>query len=488
MSALQSSSAGGNRVRAIIAANMPVDAAPPHPPGPLSAGLGLRLWRGFCALVVRVFYNRMEVEGARFLPAAGPLVVCANHVSALADAVILQTASPRPLHPLARSGLFANPILRPLLAVQGAVPVYRQQDVGADTTKNAASFARCVTLLERGEALLIFPEGQSHSDPSLRPFKTGAARIALAALQSPRTVAPLVPAGITFSARGRFRGAVLVQFGSPLDARPLLGEEPEDAVRRVTAELVASLRKLTLNADAWSDLQLVQQVQRFFALEHGSSATRHSLAHRFRAQRRLIEALHAVRARAPERVVALSQQLQRFERLCHRFGVRNYHLDAHFTIALVSSFLLRSLFFAAVVFPLALWGALNSALPFYGTRHASLRLAKGPDQYDTSQILIGLVLFPVFWGSQTYAILQLGSLLWTAIYAASLPLTAAVAFTVRKERKRIFENVRVFFLFSRRHNLRDYLRGKRAEINRELAAIAKLARRGTKTPESAPPG
>src|SRR5947208_2547107 len=75
------------------------------------------------------------------------------------------------------------------LIVLQAVPIYRRQDAGEPgpaslrTTRNDDSFARCFELLAAGEALLIFPEGQSHSDPSLRQLKTGAARLALGALQ-----------------------------------------------------------------------------------------------------------------------------------------------------------------------------------------------------------------------------------------------------------------------------------------------------------------
>jgi len=65
-----------------------------------------------------------------------------------------------------------------------------------------------------------------------------------------------------------------------------------------------------------------------------------------------------------------------------------------------------------------------------------------------------------------------------ALYGASLPLTAAMALFVAKERKRISENVRVFFLFVRRRQVREYLRLKRQELEIEVAQMVRLARQG----------
>ena len=138
-------------------------------------------WKRFCRLVVRVFYRRFEVSGKESLPADTGLILCANHVNALVDAVVMQAATDRLVRPLARSGLFSNPVLRPLLHMIGAVPVYRRQDPGANTKGNADAFSRCYQLLAEDECLIIFPEGQSHSDPHLHDLKPGAARIALGA-------------------------------------------------------------------------------------------------------------------------------------------------------------------------------------------------------------------------------------------------------------------------------------------------------------------
>jgi glycerol-3-phosphate O-acyltransferase / dihydroxyacetone phosphate acyltransferase len=64
----------------------------------------------------------------------------------------------------------------------GSIPVYCAHESGArsgDASRNDASFARCRAELAAGGVLALFPEGASHSDPEMRPLKTGAARIAL---------------------------------------------------------------------------------------------------------------------------------------------------------------------------------------------------------------------------------------------------------------------------------------------------------------------
>ncbi|MEO1087692.1 MAG: 1-acyl-sn-glycerol-3-phosphate acyltransferase, partial [Acidobacteriota bacterium] len=85
-----------------------------------------RTWRALCVLLSRSFYSRFEVSGLEHLPTSGPVILCANHVNALADAVVVQAAMPRPIHPVARSGLFRSPIFRPILHFIQAVPIARR--------------------------------------------------------------------------------------------------------------------------------------------------------------------------------------------------------------------------------------------------------------------------------------------------------------------------------------------------------------------------
>jgi glycerol-3-phosphate O-acyltransferase/dihydroxyacetone phosphate acyltransferase len=130
-------------------------------------------------LVLEIFFREVEVVGAERIPAGRPLVLVANHVNGLIDPLLL--LGPLPVMPrfLAKSTLWKIAPVRPFLDLAGAIPVYRRQDEGSnpskfDPGKNAETFTRAEELLAKGGALALFPEGTSHSDPSLKPLKTGA--------------------------------------------------------------------------------------------------------------------------------------------------------------------------------------------------------------------------------------------------------------------------------------------------------------------------
>lgn len=465
---------------------------------------GQALWQHFCRFMVRAFYRRVEFHGIENIPQDGPVLLCANHVNALVDALVVQAASPRPIHPLARSGLFRSPFLRPILRLIQAVPIYRRRPAdntegttvspastvpppavpAATTEKNEDSFRRCFEYLEEHRVILIFPEGQSHSDPRMRALKTGAARLALGAREHHGTLPQIVPVGLTFTHKGRFRANVLVQFGPPLDidtepqaASPqgTSGDDTsEDVVRRLTEAIGEGLEGVTLNVDSWEDLALLKLIQGFFTLRKSRRA---SLGERFRAMQRLSEAHRRLRHDQPGKVALLRQKLQRFERLCRRYGVQDYHLQLRYRPLLVLRFVLRCLSFALFVVPLALWGFLNSALPYYATRLASGLSARGRDQYDTAGMVFGLVFHLAFWSTQVGAVFWFWGTRAAVLYGISLPITAAIALKVGYERLRILEEVRVFFLFMRRGQLRGYLELKRQELEVDLAQLARLARR-----------
>lgn len=433
-------------------------------------------WQTFCRLVVKIFYRRFEVTGVENLPDTTGIILCANHVNALADAVVLQAATRKAIRPLARSGLFENPVLKPILQRIGAVPIFRRGDPGVDTTKNKDTFSQCYDLLAKGETLIIFPEGQSHDIPQLTELKTGAARMALETIQATGSEPAVIPVGLTFPEKGKFRSAALVQFGQPLNLDFTEDNTQEQNVSELTERIRTGLETLTLNAESWEEISLVTRVEHFFAFRHGKYHHR-NLQQRFRTQQRIIDAQRLLRNYEPDRVRAIITQLKRFEKICRHCGVKDYQLSIDYKPTLILFYLIRLTWMLLVVFPVAFWGILNSYIPYQLAKRLSRRLAKGTNQHDTAKMVLGLAFFTLFWGTQIFLVLYYSNWKWMLLYIASLIVSSAVALLVRGERKIILENIRVFLLFLRRRDLKAYLRHKRQELERELARMVRIANR-----------
>src|SRR6266704_4923710 len=144
------------------------------------------------------------------------------------------------------------------------------QDPESDLSKNAETFETARAVLLRGGTIAVFPEGGSHSDPKLRPLKTGTARIALgaAAALPPGLVIQIVPVGLYYRAKQTFRSVALLHFGNPFPVEriPLAAGAgpPAEPVRELTARLEEALRALTLEAEEVNVHTLVARAQHVF--------------------------------------------------------------------------------------------------------------------------------------------------------------------------------------------------------------------------------
>src|SRR5206468_3476577 len=170
----------------------------------------------------------------------------------------------------------------------------------APIRRTTARPSRRRAVLARGGAIALFPEGASHSDPKLRPLKTGAARIALgaaAALAGPTPIR-IVPAGLYYRAKRTFRSAALLHFGEPFAVTPVPlapGEEPPAGpVRELTARIERALADVTLQAERAEAHALVARAQRILSAAAEPPAEPPPLAAEFQLRRRLLEGYHVV--------------------------------------------------------------------------------------------------------------------------------------------------------------------------------------------------
>ena len=132
------------------------------------------------------FYRDIRVTGSDKIPRRVPLLIAVNHQNALVDSLIVAWVVPRRIAMTAKATLLENPLIALLFRILGVVPLSRVSDevrnskgFQTDPARNASAFREILKLLERRGAVLIFPEGKSHTEVGLEPLKTGLASIAL---------------------------------------------------------------------------------------------------------------------------------------------------------------------------------------------------------------------------------------------------------------------------------------------------------------------
>jgi len=201
-------------------------------------------WRTASKIILRPgirLMMRLDWRGQQHIPARGPVILAANHLSYMdifAVSLFADSARRYPVF-LAKSSLFDIPVLGAVISWLGQLPVYRGQADAALVLKQAARLAA------RNNACVIFyPEATVTRDPDQWPMvaKTGVARLAL------EEDIPVVPVAHWGAQRilpyGSFvpkflpRKTVLIAAGPPVDLAEFAGQPLTNKVLRAATDKI----------------------------------------------------------------------------------------------------------------------------------------------------------------------------------------------------------------------------------------------------------
>ena len=449
------------------------------------------LWRA----ALFAFFRRVEVQGRANVPARGPTLIVANHTNAFVDPLLVLTRLERTVTLTAKSTLRKNPLLGPLVRALHVIEFHRSQDVaeGADPAKNDAALAACARRLAEGGCIVVFPEGVSHDDPALRPFRTGAARIALAYADAHPGGAPLalVPAGLHFEAKERFRSDAGVVFGEAVDLHAWRREHPQADARALTELIERRIRGVTANFDAERD---VETFARAAELLEGAGAPPPPLGQEpgpdFAAQVALVHRLQEGRAwlargRRGE-LEALEERVRAFARKVGRLGVAPAELFLPMEAPRAAFFVFREAELLVAGAPLSAWGWINGLPAYAVTRALVKKTSKDRDHFASNAVFLGIPVFLLFFALQVAAVAAAtGSWGWAAVYALSLPYAGAVALLYRDRAGGAWRRLRTFVLFARRPDHRRRLQAEAGSILADLRALAEEFERAVAVPPGA---
>lgn len=462
-----------------------------------------------------LYFAEVHAAGRHRVPRRGPLMLAANHPGSILDSILLSTQVPRPVHYLARSGLFRWSLLATLFRRLGAVPVYRRDETDDHARRNVDAFGKVFELFEAGGCVGIFPEGRNSPTDRVGPLRSGTARLALGAeaRNGYRLGLRIVPVGITFERRELLMSAVLLRFGTPIaaaDYAALHRDDPGAAVRRLTDDLQQALRRQTLHiedrqigdmaadiaavlgqvesahpaaeaddADAPRPSRARRWLWRLLAwYRRRSPAARTSLDRRLYSRQRINEVLTRAHEHDPDAVAALRQQVDRHKDHLGQTELRQA-LQASLDYPVRERLpRLRMTLYAIGVAPIAAFGLVHNVVPYLLTQWISRR-------FDDEAVrafagfLLGVAAF-----TATYALL--GAWLWkagglslaaTLAYLAALPPTGLVALGYRRNILVYRDRILVRTFLWNHGELAELLREERAAIAERFDALAQRYRR-----------
>jgi 1-acyl-sn-glycerol-3-phosphate acyltransferase len=474
-----------------------------------------------------VFFRKIEIEGAERVPLDRPLVVVANHTNGLIDPALLLVALPVVPRFLGKSTLWDIKPLAPLLDLAGVIPVFRRQDPGVDVAQNVDTFARCHRALAAGGTIALFPEGTSHSEPGLLPLKTGAARIVLEAEQryGPLGVR-VVPVGLVFDAKARFRSRVLVVVGEPIDPLAVAVEAEDEAggaddpaedraaVRALTAAIEDGLREVTLNFASWREAVLIARAAEIWARPELDVPRIEPLGSGFSSRRAFSAGYRRLSERHPDKVHEAAGAVEDYDRLRRAARVRDEQVAAAYQTPPVVRYLLATLATLTLRLPVAAVGTVLNWVPYRLVGLVARRVRDLPDQQATFKVFPALAVYPLVWLAEA-ALAAWAAARWAAGTSAvgwapwigvaaglavllAAPATGRYALGFHDRRTRLLAEVRGFLVLRTRRRLAGELRRRRAEVRRRVAERVELDARDEQArsgggqrpgaPGGAPPG
>lgn len=202
------------------------------------------------AVFMRLYF-RVEVAGAGRIPASGPCILAPTHRSRW-DGFMLYCATRRRYLYFLISHVEVVGLQGWLMRRLGGFPINTERP-------GPASIRSCNAMIARGEALVIFPEGDLfyYHPGEVHPLKPGVAWLALR-LQRDLGASdlPIIPVRLVYGDRRlRFRSRARVEVGEPIPVSRYAGLPAKEGTAALTAALQEALGDVLNRASSFESRQ-----------------------------------------------------------------------------------------------------------------------------------------------------------------------------------------------------------------------------------------
>ncbi|MBA3849562.1 MAG: hypothetical protein C0502_06145 [Opitutus sp.] len=443
---------------------------------------------GAVRLLLGAYFRRIEVYHADRVP-AGPVLFVANHPGSVTDAFVVGTSAPRRPHFLATAQLFRFAPLAWLLHRAGIIPLNRREDDPAAMRSVADSFGAAHRVFDAGGVVVIFPEGVTYDDSRLRTLKSGAARLALDYEQrhAGRGGLHIVPLGLTYSAKERFRSDVLVFFGPPLPVAnflPQYAERRKECIAGLTEKIARRMQALLVHVPQMEREHTVEAVKRLYLprLRLGNLIIQGpvpALTEEVVLTHTIADAVDFASREMPEHMAAFLARLRRYEGLLRRLHLSDEAVEELASHRRALPRILGWSAAALLLLPVAAAGWLHWRLPTQLVESLARRFSdpkKRKAQAPHARMLAGAVIYGAAFA--LYVGLVQRWLGWPASgwYALALPLTGFAGHYYLKQAALLLGSARTASVLLRAPLARRRVLRMRAALIRDIEQVRRAYR------------
>jgi len=440
--------------------------------------------RRIIGLALGFYFRRIERFHVERVPGSGPVLFVSNHPNSLTDSFVIGASVPRKVNFIGTVQLFSFKPVKWLLTQCGVIPINRVKDNPKAMRSVADTFEAVYQVLERGEAVGIFPEGITYDDSALKEVKSGAARMALELehRHEGKLGLRVVPVGLTYSAKEIYRSDALVNFGEPIVAMEFIGgygERRKECIVRMTEEIERRIQSLIVYIPKLEQTRVVEGVKRLYfdQLLLGNRITIDPAAKQARqliVSQQIAETVDRVYQAQPERAAAFAVKLDFYERWLARLKISNDALELFPQTKKLAERTAEWAFIAIVGAPIALYGWVHRLIPYALIRwsmHKFTMEGKRKAQASTTAIAAGVVGFCVCYAIYIAVFQWLFGWPASLWYALSLPVTGILAHYYLREVRRLWAAIRTTIVLLRAPFAATRLLAMREELIAEIEAV-----------------
>ncbi len=337
-------------------------------------------------IVVKVYFNEVNLMHADKLPMDKPLILAANHQSAFTEPIVLGALAPFPVHFITRGDVFVKRFLW-FFKATNQIPIFRFRDGFSQMKKNIDSFDRVYEELHNGARVIIFCEGMMKWEKKLHPIQKGAARMAVGAWEKDHDCdVHIVPLGVNYENHCKMQRRVDVSIGNPIrikDYEALLQTDKRKAINKLTKELQKNLQPQIIDVKTEEHYDLGDKITQMYWNKEKRKLN-------FVKTNRPEVFDPAVKVAAQTKILDEDKTVQSaMQAYANTLGEQ--FLEKDYSIKHANSFSFsHSLLFYLIIVPLGIVGIVANALPMMLTEYISSTRTSKAEFYASVKPAVGL--------------------------------------------------------------------------------------------------